>query len=171
MKPTVIDDFIPNDIFKGLQKTICSNKFTFNVITNVDAQPGAIKQEDYWSWYLIHMVYWNDTPYSELFQPLYNEFIPRFKKLGLFKSLLRIKVNAFPSTSVVHEHNKHIDYSYNHIGAVFSLNTCDGYTKLKDDTKVDSVANRLLIFDASQTHQSTTTSTSKLRYNINFNLL
>ncbi len=167
----VLDDFLPQDTFDGLQKAIFSNKFKFNVITNVDAQPGAVPQENYWSWYLIHMVYWNDSPYSELFQPIYNEFIPRFKALGIFKSLMRIKINAFPYTETVHEHNKHIDYTYKHMGAIFYLNTCDGYTKLKDGSKIDSVANRLLLFDASEPHQSTTTSTARLRYNINFNFL
>ena len=33
------------------------------------------------------------------------------------------------------------------MGAIFSLNTCDGYTKFKDGTKVESVANRIVIFD------------------------
>ena len=167
----IIDDFLSKDVFNTVQNTIFSNKFQFNVIKNVDSQPGVEQQKDNWSWYLIHMVYWNDIPYSELFQPLYNEFIPKLKSIDRFKSLIRIKINAFPSTETVHEHNKHIDYSYQHTGAVFSLNTCDGYTKLEDGTKVDSVANRLLIFDASKPHQSTTTSTDKLRYNINFNFL
>ena len=51
----------------------------------------------------------------------------------------------------------HVDMNYSHSGAILSLNTCDGYTKLKDGTKIDSVANRILLFDASEEHCSTTT--------------
>ena len=69
------------------------------------------------------------------------------------------------------EHSEHSDYPFSHKGALFSLNTCDGYTKFNDGTKVESVANRIIFFDASKNHQSTTTSNAKLRYNINFNFL
>tara|TARA_R100000458_G_C8142987_1_gene153421 strand:+ start:139 stop:648 length:510 start_codon:yes stop_codon:yes gene_type:complete len=167
----VIENFLPQATFDEFQKIILSNKAKFNIITNVDAQPDAIPQEEYWSWYLIHMVYWNDSPYSDWFQPIYNEFIPRLRGLKIFKSLMRIKINAFPYTETIHEHNKHVDYTFKHLGAIYYLNTCDGYTKLKDGTKIDSIANRLLIFDASEPHQSTTTTTARLRYNINFNFL
>ena len=80
-----------------------------------------------------------------------------------------MKINAYPYTEEVHEHNNHIDYSFKHTGAIFSLNTCDGYTKLKNGRKIESVANRLLLFDSSKEHCSTTTSSTELRYNINFN--
>ena len=49
------------------------------------------------------------------------------------------------------------------------MNTCDGYTKLKDGTKIDSVANRVLLFDPSKEHCSTTTTNVPARFNININ--
>ena len=85
--------------------------------------------------------------------------------------MIRIKLNAYPYTSVVKEHKEHVDYDFKNMGALFSLNTCDGYTKFNDGTKVESVANRIVFFDASNYHQSSTTSNAKLRYNINFNFL
>ena len=45
------------------------------------------------------------------------------------KSLLRIKINFYPNTHEVVEHTSHIDYDFSHTAAIFSLNTCDGYTK------------------------------------------
>ena len=65
----------------------------------------------------------------------------------------------------------HKDYSFSHSGAILSLNTCDGYTKLKDGTKIDSVANRVLLFDASEEHCSTTTTNVSARINININYI
>ena len=110
-------------------------------------------------------------PQNEIYPNICNLFIPRFQHIANFKTMIRIKMNAFPYTNVVKEHERHVDFSYEHIGAVFSLNTCDGYTKFSDGTKVESIANRIVFFDASKYHQSTTTSNAKLRYNMNFNFL
>ena len=98
-----------------------------------------------------------------------------FEKLeeGDFAVLTRIKANFYPHTKTVNEHKPHKDDSFARRwrGAVYCLNTCDGYTGFSDGTKVDSVANRILIFDASTLHNSTTTTTSAGRFNINFNFL
>ena len=65
----------------------------------------------------------------------------------------------------------HIDYNFSHSGAILSLNTCDGYTKLEDGTKIDSVANRILLFDPGEEHASTTTTNVSARFNINMNYI
>ena len=62
-------------------------------------------------------------------------------------------------------------FDFSHSAALFSLNTCDGYTKLKDGTKINSVANRVLLFDAGEEHCSTTTTDDFTRVNININYL
>ena len=75
-------------------------------------------------------------------------------------------------TKILHEHHPmHSDYKFTHSGAILSLNTCDGYTKLKDGTKIDSVANRILFFDAGEKHCSTTTTNTFARFNININYI
>ena len=42
-------------------------------------------------------------------------------------------------------------------------------TEEQDGTKIESIENRLLIFDASRMHNSTTTTSFEGRYNINVN--
>ena len=168
----VIDNFLnENDFNMLINNTIGRNdgqQVQFRVVSNVE-NFGAI--EENWSWYMINMIYSMDAPQNDICGMIYQMFVPKFKQLANFKTMIRIKMNAFPYTNVVKEHKKHIDYNYEHIGAVFSLNTCDGYTKFSDGTKVESIANRIVFFDASKYHQSTTTSNAKLRYNINFNFL
>ena len=110
-------------------------------------------------------------PQSEIYTNICDKFVPRFKQVANFRNLIRIKINAYPYTNIVKEHKDHIDSDFKHTGAVFSLNTCDGFTKFSDGTKVESVANRIVFFDASKFHHSSTTSNAKLRYNINFNFL
>ena len=84
--------------------------------------------------------------------------------------MIRCKANLYTRTPEIIEHTMHTDFDFEHIGALFSLNTCDGYTLLEDGTKINSVANRMLIFDASKKHASTTCTNQNTRMNINFNL-
>ena len=65
----------------------------------------------------------------------------------------------------------HTDYPFPHKSAILYINTCEGYTKLKDRTKISSIANRLLIFDSSEDHCSTTTTDVPARFNININYI
>lgn len=85
------------------------------------------------------------------------------------RDVIRIKANLYPNTSRLEEHRMHIDYDQSNQAGLFSLNTCDGYTKLNNGTKVESVANRLFLFDGTQEHCSTTTTDTSARFNINFN--
>ena len=88
------------------------------------------------------------------------------------KSLLRVKANLYPNSGeTLHEHEMHIDYKYPHYATILSLNTCDGYTGFLDGKKAESVANRIVIFDGSQKHCSTTTTSKFARINININYL
>ena len=169
----IIDNFLSENHFQMLVNNTINrndgNQIQFRIVSNVENVGSG--SDDYWSWYMIHMVYAKDVPQSEIFTNLRDMFVPRFTEEVDFKTMIRIKINAYPHTNIVREHKEHFDYSYAHTGALFSLNTCDGYTKFNDGTKVESVANRIVFFDASKTHQSTTTSNAKLRYNINFNFI
>ena len=188
----VIDNFLSQSEFEIICKnTIEREDLQFTFVSNVENVGSG--SDDYWSWYLIHMVYSKTAspksflmdvagfqevessplaePQSEIYTNICDKFVPRFKQVANFRNLIRIKINAYPYTNIVKEHKDHIDSDFKHTGAVFSLNTCDGFTKFSDGTKFESVANRIVFFDASKYHQSTTTSNAKLRYNINFNFL
>ena len=116
--------------------------------------------------YMWHLFYEDNMPAS----PFCDKLVPLLNKLDT-KCLIRVKGNLFPNTHILHEHPLHTDYGFPHSGAILSLNTCDGYTKLKDGTKIDSVANRVLLFDASKEHCSTTTTNVSARINLNINYI
>ena len=82
--------------------------------------------------------------------------------------LIRCKGNMYPSTPEILHHKPHTDYHFKHKGAIFYVNTNNGYTVIGND-KVESVENRLLLFDPSETHNSTSCTDAKVRVNINFN--
>ena len=114
------------------------------------------------------MIYYRHEPWSHLWKHPFKEIVELLPEL---KALIRIKVNFYPMTPTLIEHAVHTDSEFTQKGAVLSLTTCDGFTRLEDGTKVDSVENRLVIFDAGKPHNSTSTTTPIGRYNINFNYL
>ena len=119
------------------------------------------------------MIYCNSTEYVELntdivSRYMYEKIVPVLKKLDARK-LIRVKANLYPNTEELHEHEFHTDFEFPHMGAILYINTCNGYTKFEDGTKIASIANRVVLFDASVPHCSTTTTDQTARFNINFN--
>ena len=170
MDVNVIDDFLPQKDFEEVRDLMVFNDtFPWYFQKEVNSM-GTNCDKDFWNWYGTHIFYKKDFPADDC-QILYDKFIPCFKEMNIYRTLLRIKGNFYPHTETLREHAPHIDYEYSHVGALYSLNTCDGFTKFSDGTKVESVANRIVFFDASKFHHSSTTSNAKLRYNINFNFL
>ena len=55
--------------------------------------------------------------------------------------------------------------------SIFYVNTCNGYTELKDGTKIESVANRLVSFPADTRHRSVSQTDEQRRLVININYL
>jgi hypothetical protein len=175
MSYQVIDNFLKYRDFERLKNSIIDNvDFSWfmnnDVTSSYDVEETKSFQKKYWNWYMTHTMYLQ-IPYSTYFQQVTDLFAKEFDQLDPFKTWIRIKANLYPYTSEVKEHQKHQDYPFQHKAAVFSLNTCDGFTRMSDGTKIDSIENRIIIFDGSEFHNSSTTSNAKQRVNINFNWL
>ena len=163
MTHQIIDNFLPEDCFKELQNYIVwNNSFPWYLHTKISGV-----EEEVGVFYGTHKAYDNCSPLSSL----YHTMIPIISGLPDFRALIRIKANFYPKTHEIYEHGRHFDYSFKQKGAILSLNTCDGFTRLEDGTKVDSVENRLLLFDSSKIHNSSTTTNKRGRFNININYL
>tara|TARA_B100000131_G_C17739258_1_gene460332 strand:- start:34 stop:543 length:510 start_codon:yes stop_codon:yes gene_type:complete len=162
----VIDNFLSTYQFNKIL-------FEFNPITNYEKGQGL-----YWSYsqtvgieeniqynnmYFQNLIYCNTIMNEKYFKVL-NEIIDKLK----VKSLMRIKVNLFTRTENLIHHDDHCDTSFSHKGALFSLNTCDGFTVI-DGVEIPSVANRVILFDPSIPHHSTNCTNAPHRMNINFN--
>tara|TARA_R110002020_G_scaffold115357_2_gene265250 strand:+ start:494 stop:1012 length:519 start_codon:yes stop_codon:yes gene_type:complete len=170
MKYQVIDNFldyvdlhvIQNFMFKDMDWY-----YSRSVASDKDSQ-----STHYYFAHQLFDFYQTDLPDSPFYKEVLSRFGKAFKRLnmeGEMKALIRVKANLFPSTPKLVEHDFHIDYPFQHKGLLFSVNTCDGYTKLDDGTKIDSIENRLLLFDSSKNHASTTCTNTHVRVNMNFN--
>lgn len=169
----VIDNFLPEEEFLFLQKEIVFNSSVPFFLSDAVALDSIENIEDgNWNWYGAHLLYFSPSPCSSYYDMVYEVLVKKLiecDKAPFLRALLRMKINFYPFTCKLKEHHPHYDYDFDHTGCIFSLNTCDGYTKLEDGTKIDSVANRILIFDSSKLHSSTTTTNQKGRFNININ--
>jgi hypothetical protein len=168
MKPYIVDNFLSKEDFKKIVDIVSGPDINWHYSYSV---ADGSKEED--DMYFIHMLYMGlaEMPKDGVMPPppknsdYYHFFEPLFAKL-----LMRAKVNLYGRTPEIVHHPDHVDMKQEHMGALFSLNTCDGGTVIGDE-KFDSVANRILFFDPTQPHHSTSTTDVKRRLNVNINYL
>ena len=169
MKHEVIDNFLDEEYF-NLLVTIFIDRgknnegdgSQFSMPWFFDSSiSDDVKVNSFW-----HLFYEAHLPQSQHFDAL----LPLVDKLGA-RCVIQAKANLYPCTHILHEHQMHADYDSSCSSAILSLNTCDGYTKLKDGTKIDSVANRVLLHDPSIEHCGTSTTNVNARINLNINYM
>jgi len=103
------------------------------------------------------------SPNSD-FYPLVECFLDKLE----VKELIRIKANLNVKTEVPIQTGYHIDYP-DATTAVFYLDTNNGGTELNKTTFVESVANRIVIFDSNIQHTGVTCTDQKKRIVLNIN--
>ena len=168
MTPNIIDNFLDPREFDYVKSAFSNLEYS--------PVPGASGKEldeeiPHWNYYSVKMIYHNDEPVNETWGVIKDVFLPKFHLACQYKTMFRVKVNFYPYGETFHRHPYHIDQDFSHQGAIFALNTCNGFTEFEDGTKIDSVENRIVFLDASTSHNSTTTTTDIGRYNIKFNFI
>jgi hypothetical protein len=157
----IIDNFLSQKDFETLKSQILNPNFPWNLTPVVSNEKENLPIAA--SYYFTHEFWsgFHTEPEAQVFAPILNQIECR--------AIMRIKGNLYPSTETIVHHDNHIDYEFPHRGAIFYINTNNGLTILEDEIEVESIENRLLIFDSSKPHRSTTCSDTKCRVNINFN--
>ena len=153
------DNFLEKNYFKTLHKNLLSNDFPWLYQDSV-AKPA---ENNYNHFYFTHTLYEDLAPKTNYYQHI----IPILQKLKV-KSLIRVRAIMYVNQGDLIIHDKHIDYPFTHNAAVLYVNDNDGYTEI-GNKKIESVANRVSIFDGSIEHNSTTCTDQKVRVVISFN--
>ena len=113
----------------------------------------------------IHIFY----NFSQITSSNFNVLKPILTKLD-YKSLVRIKLNLNPYSQKLIVGGYHQDQNFKCKGAIYYLNTNNGYTLFKEeDRKIESVGNRMVFFDADLHHLGTNSTNCKNRLVLNFN--
>ena len=155
----IVDNFLPQDYFEYLQKMMLDHNFPWLYNAEV-ANRGEVNDH----FYFTHNLFDNYKPTSSIFE----EFIPFFKQLEM-NALIRARGLLYTNQGRQIAHEKHTDYNFPHKTVVFYMNTNNGYTEFEDDTKVESVENRIVFFDGSIPHNSSTCTDQKIRVVVSLN--
>ena len=80
----------------------------------------------------------------------YLALLPILKILNIDdKNIIRAKINNNLATENIIEHGFHIDTEIKSKTIIYYFNTNNGYTLFENGNKVESISNRLIIFDSS----------------------
>lgn len=160
----IIDRFLPINEFRQIQQVFFSHDITWQFAETktrglIDTELGI------YNYQYVHKVYNNYRPVSKHFDDL-NPVLDKIKPFAID----RIKVNAQTRMDKTIEYALHVD-NKNHKGktGILYLNTCDGYTVFESGKKVESIENRMLIFDGRMLHAGSSVTDCRRRLVVNFN--
>ena len=104
----------------------------------------------------------NSCKYSKFLDPLWIKLSPKY--------ILRVKANLRPRTSELVQSEWHTDTDITQAKTgIFYLNTNNGFTVFKTGEKVESKANRLVLFDSQLEHSGTSCTDERRRIVLNLN--
>jgi hypothetical protein len=154
----IIDDFLNKDEFKNLQEIIMSPDFPWFF------QNHQVTDDDP---FFSHIIFSKNKINSVFYKLFYNTFLNKLNCKALDEIRLNLLINR-------KEHlfsNWHIDRPYKCHTALFYINTNNGYTLLdeKEKIKIESIENRMLIFNSQIKHVAVSQVDVIRRIVINFN--
>ncbi len=162
----IYDNFLEDRLFEPLYNDMMGFKFPWHMGTVYTIKRDIPLCDDLHNLQFCNWIYKNNSefgPEYAIIKPIIND--PRLK----ISSLVRVKANCTVRTEEIIEHGWHKDGYFKCNAAIFYVNSNDGYTKFKDGTKVESVANRLITFNTQDTHTGTTCTNERVRCVLNFN--
>ena len=173
MKPYTVENFLSEEELKNIMDVVEGPDIDWHYSYSV--ADGSIEEDDIYFCHLLYMGLAEQSKDGKMPPPpkrgeYYHLFEPVFNKLPDFNILLRAKLNLYGRTNELVHHVDHVDFKMEHKGALFSLNTCNGGTVIGDE-KFDSVTNRILFFNPTKPHHSTSTTDVKRRLNLNINYI
>ena len=154
----IIDNFLPEEEFKSIQSFMMGGEFRWFY------GKGRVTEDD-GEFHMVHMFFQPEVGGNSEHLPIWNTFM---NKVGA-KKCERIKANLTFKTPTIETSPFHTDFA-DMKTSVFYINTNNGYTEFENGVRVNSVANRVCIFDSNLFHCGTTHSEGgHQRVVVNFN--
>ncbi len=171
----IYDNFLEEQDFLNLKNTIATNSFSwhYNEKTLQDEtenqsfyrdDKSSAKSNDYQFTHAFYLNYEVNSPFYYLVYPLIQKINP--------SAVVRIKANLTTKTDRAMVYGFHVDQvnaPSNLKTAVYYVNTTNGPTLFEDGTEIESLENRLVIFDTDLAHSAVSQTDKKARIVINFN--
>lgn len=160
----IIDDFLPPSLFNDIQSLLMGPDMNWKYM---DGGTQSVGTDD--EFYFVHKVI-SSTETS----PIFNQIKPILYFIDdrikfYIDSLIRINCTMCTNQGKAVRQAMHTDFAVPHHTGIFYVNTNNGPT-IVEDMKVDSVANRFLLFDGLTNHAASLQDDTKTRVNIVFNM-
>ena len=152
------DNFLEDEPFKFIEQQLMGSQFPWYY------QPNVVSEDGDTDYYFSHQMYVSDKWQSDsemIARPLLDAISP--------SSLIRVKANCYPRTEKILTHKAHIDQTWEHNACLLYINDNNGFTIMHDGTKIESKRNRLVLFNGSKDHCSTTCTDAHVRVNLGVN--
>lgn len=168
MKPEILDNFLDQNDFLNLQESLFETHFPWYFQQGVSYQHDL--NTDYLHNYQFTHLFFNAVNANDSFSRshFFPILEPLIKKINP-TALLRVKANLIPVTAERIIHQMHVDLDIKCKTAIFYVNTNNGATIFQSGEEVASIGNRLMIFDSTQKHTSSSCTDKKVRCVININ--
>ena len=155
----ITDDFIPSMFLDDLLQNCLGDSFGWfwNDVVKEPNDDSRNKQ-------FVHTFFAGkvNSDYFPLLTPI-------LEKLEI-DTLLKAKINLTPRAETIYEHGFHTDIKEPDVlTAIFYVNTNNGYTAFRDGSRIESVANRVIVFDSLTEHTGTTCTDVDARLVLNIN--
>ena len=162
----VIDNFLSPHDHKRIEDLLTGVEFPWYLNDYNYSDNELIPADSVYNFQFTHGFYSLHRITSEFYNHVVYPFLIKIKPLAF----IRIKANLNPVTSDTIKYGWHVDYeNYKHKTAVYYVNTNNGKTIFKNGLEVESIANRLVVFDGNMKHTATSCTDKKTRCVINFN--
>jgi hypothetical protein len=165
MKFEVFDNVLSLENFNLISNTMSAFEFPWHLSRGKSHSYEG--KQDKRIFQFIHFFYKDfsfTSPYANILDPLLEALQP--------VSLIRIKANLTTITPEIIQYDFHRDVNLNSARsktAIYYLNTNNGRTIFNSGEEVESIANRLVIFDSDNLHKGTSCTDEPFRVVINFN--
>jgi len=171
MSYKIIDNLCGAEVNDNLHRqTVTEWQWAFN--------PFKVRPTDQNSLYDYQFVHKLHSIFEQGYSPHWNDIIPVIAKLNVnvnIGAFRRVKANLQVAQKDVVYGGFHHDLTGKGIPdenlfiAIYYVNTNNGYTEFEDGTKIDSIADRLIVFKNDIKHRGVSQTDTKQRIVINFN--
>ncbi len=168
MSIKIIDNFLDQNDFDNIKNLLMGTSFDWRFQSSILRSDYKYKTscDENNNYQFIHCFYNFLQPTSDY----YNCLFPFFHQNKLNpKALVRVKANLNPRTDKNVIHGYHCDLDFLCKTAVYYVNSNNGFTIFSNGKKVESVENRIVIFNSNLMHSGATCTDEKTRVVINFN--
>ena len=162
-KMKVIDNFLEKEEADKIEKEFLHPFFPWYYASSINPDFDHLQEKPNHQFQFVHSFFFEHKIQSNgwsILEPIIN-------KLKI-KALIRVKANCIPMTEQIITHGFHIDYKDN-LTAIYYVNSNNGYTEFETGEKVESIKNRMIIFNSNVKHRGTTCTDKHTRMNVNIN--